>query len=67
MSIADETLEARLTYALRLAGGAVPQVIIVKDQTEKRAALAFLEGKAGAETLQIETQAEYEARRRQRR
>jgi hypothetical protein len=40
--IAADTLEARLTYALRLSGGTMPQVIIVKDKAEKREALAFL-------------------------
>ena len=65
--IAADALEARLTYALRLASGAMTQFIIVKDQVEKRAALAFLKGKAGAEALHIETQAENEARYRQRR
>ena len=64
--IAADTVVARLTYALRLANGAMPQFIIVKDHLEKRAALAFLKGKAGAAALQIETQAENEARYRQR-
>jgi hypothetical protein len=64
--IAADTLEARLTYALRLSGGAMPQVIIVKDKAEKREALAFLEGKPGAEMLEIKTQAENEPRHRRR-
>jgi hypothetical protein len=36
--IAADTLEARLIYALKLAAGAntTPQVIIVKDEVEKR-------------------------------
>ena len=65
--IAADTLEARLTYALRLASGTMPQVIVVKDEAEKRAALSFLKGKAGAEMLQVETQAENEAGHRHRR
>ena len=64
---AADTLEERLTYALRLSGGATPQVIIVKDATEKREALTFLKGKPGAETLQIETQVENQGRHRHRR
>ena len=63
--IAADWLEARLVYALRLAAG-MPQVIIVKNQAEKRQALGFLNGKPGAEALQIETHAENEARHRQR-
>jgi hypothetical protein len=62
--IAADTLERRLTYALRLSGGPVPQVIIVRDEAEKREARAFLKGKAGAEMLQIETQAENHRRHR---
>jgi hypothetical protein len=65
--IAADTLEARLSYALRLAVGSMPQVIIVKDEAEKRQALAFLKGKTGAEALQIQTHAENEGRQRQRR
>jgi hypothetical protein len=64
--IAADTLEARLTYALRLSGGTMPQVIIVKDEAEKREALAFLKGKPGAEVLEIETQAENASRHRRR-
>jgi hypothetical protein len=63
---AADTLESRLAYALRLSGGTMPQVIIVRDEAEKRKALAFLKGKAGAEALQIETQAENEVRHRHR-
>lgn len=63
---AADTLESRLTYALRLSGGTTPQVIIVRDEAEKREALVFLKDKAGAEALQIETQAENEVRHRHR-
>ena len=64
--IAADTLEARLKYALRLSGGTMPQAIIVKDEAEKREALAFLKGKPGAEVLEIKTQAENEPRHRGR-
>jgi len=67
IQVAADTLEVRLTYALRLVDETMPQVLIVKDDAEKREALAFVKGKIGAEALQIETQAENQARQRHRR
>lgn len=62
--VAADTLEIRLKYALRLSGGTMPQVIIVRDEAERRKALAFLKDKPGGNALRIQTQAENTGRHR---